>query len=347
MIPASVSRTLRSLALVLMVAALAACSGGGGSATGGVGGTGAGGMGGTAGVAAGKVLHVVPGTVATAGADGSELKPFATLQLALAAVAASPGWDGTFIMHAGRHEFAEEVILPLTGDLQIMAGATLALGPTISFHCFRDVKVMGTEAAPVLFTWLTPGMHWGSFTLFGVTAQSSEVTYAIFEHSGESQYGGIGVRGGLSLADASAHINHCIFRNAEGDDGLNMKRSGSIIENSLFENNCCDAFDADGASAVEAQAFNNILRNNGNDGFDIGEGAHIRIHHNVIMMNGDKGISNGDGSKAMIDHNLIVGCSIGIGIKDDSDPIATNNTLYGNIVGLRGYHHVDPFGPGK
>jgi parallel beta-helix repeat protein len=336
---------------VLAAASTAACSDGDKtpSSTGGSGNEGgssseggAGGAGST--VTLGAELNVVPDSPAT-GADGSSSHPFPTIYAALDAIAGAPAWDGTIVMHEGTHLLPTEVVLPKNAYLKLLAGTTVASGPGISIHAQRDVTSLGTEEKPVTFTWSEVGSHWGSLTNFEPTSQDNVFEYTIFEHGHEADFNGIGMRGALSLNKAKARVSYCTFRENEGDDGLNMKASSTLVEFSLFENNASDAVDADGVARPEIA--HSIMRNNVNDGVDLGEGTTAYVHDNFIYKSGDKGVSNGDGAAATIEHNLIVECSYGIGIKDDADPTIVNNTLYGNVFGLRIYHHVDGFGGGK
>ena len=122
---------------------------------------------------------------------------------------------------------------------------------------------------------------------------------------------------------------------------MNLKRSPTVVQYSSFERNVADAIDADGAADSEIHHCHFV--DNGNDSIDLGEGSTLHAHHNVIERSGDKGFSNGDGSAGSIDHNIVIGCNLGIGIKDSSKPTVTNNTLYANNTGLRIYHHVDGF----
>jgi len=319
---------------------------GGSTATGGGTATGTGGEGGGGGPVAnlGTELNVVAGSP-TANADGSEAHPFATLSAAVDAIASVSDWDGTIVLREGKHVVDTEVAIPKNAYLKIEAGTTIASGPGISIHAQRDVEAVGTEKKPIVFTWAEEGMHWGSLTNFEPTSRKNVFEYVTFEHGGESDFNGIGMRGALSLNKAAAHISHCAFQNNEGDDGLNIKASDSLIEYSLFKDNVSDGLDSDGVGSPEVRF--STFDGNGNDNLDLGEGTKIHVHHNLIIHAGDKGISNGDGCTPLIENNLIVNGVLGIGIKDDADPIVRNNTVYGNEFGIRMYHHVDGFGGAK
>ncbi|HEX2733189.1 MAG TPA: right-handed parallel beta-helix repeat-containing protein [Polyangiaceae bacterium] len=292
----------------------------------------------------GDVAHVVP--------EGTDYEPgkgegpaFATIYEALAAIANTPDWDGTIVLHEGRHELPTDVVIPPNAYLKILKGTTIASGGGISIHAQRDVTAEGTEDAPILFTWLEDGTPWGSLTNFEPTSQKNVFEYVTFEHGNESDFNGIGMRGALSLNKASAHISHCRFENNTGDDGLNIKASNSLIEYSTFKDNISDGFDSDGVAAPEVRFC--TFDGNGNDNLDLGEGTEIHVHDNLILHAGDKGISNGDGCTPVIEHNVIANGALGIGIKDDANPIVRNNTLYNNQFGIRIYHHVDGFAGGQ
>jgi parallel beta-helix repeat protein len=317
-------------------------SGGSGAQTGG---KSAGGEGGSDGaVTLGTELHVVPGSKAVR-ADGSDANPFATLYDAIDAIASSAGWDGTILLEEGTHELDAEVIIPPNAYLTIAPGTTVASGPGVSIHAQRDVKASGTKAKPIVFTWLVEGSHWGSLTNFTPTSQNNLFEYVTFEHGYETNFDGIGMRGALSLNKAKALISHCTFQNNEGDDGLNIKASDTKIEYSLFKDNASDGLDSDGVGSPEV-AFC-TFDGNANDNLDLGEGTKMWVHDSLILNGGDKGISNGDGCTPLIEHNIIANGALGIGIKDDADPVIINNTIYGNQFGVRVYHHVDGFGGGK
>ena len=55
----------------------------------------------------GNPVHVTPGS-ATAGADGTEEKPFATIYDALDAIEKDTDWDGKVMLHGGRYELPSD-----------------------------------------------------------------------------------------------------------------------------------------------------------------------------------------------------------------------------------------------
>lgn len=350
-----------SVGLLISFGAVA-CSSSSSSGTGGMGALGGAGAG-LGGAGGGSNLpplvtpvHVMAGAN-PALADGTLALPFATPYDATIAIDARPAWVGEIIIHEGLYELpanpdktnrhANDVVVPASAKLQVLPGATFALGDKVSFHVQNDVSLVGTAASPIIFTWLTDKKHWGSFTNFEPTSKNNVFEYVIFEHGGESSFKGATTTGTLAIRGGGAHVNHCEFRFAEGDDGMNSSGAYILLENSYFHDNLNDCYDANKPSMPPGEARYNRFVHCGNDSIDAGEGSNLYAHHNTMTGSGDKGVSIGEISFPTIENNLIVGCNIGIGIKDGSDPVITNNTLVGNIVGVSNYEAVAGDGPGK
>ena len=292
-------------------------------------------------------VHVVPGSdMATA--DGTMEHPFPTMYDASAAIVTNSGWMGALVVHEGRHELPDAIIVSARTKLEILPGAQFFMGANASMHAQADVNVHGTADNPVLFTWLVAGTHWKAFTNFEQTSQNNVFDHVIFEHGGEAEFSGSSMRGALSIKLAGGVIKNCEFRFNEGDDGLNIRASNTIVENNYFHENFNDALDSDTAAAnggmVEIR--NNVFVANANDGVDLGEASNAYVHDNVMYGNGDKGISIGEGSMPRVERNLVVGCNTGIGIKDRGQPMLSNNTVVGCNVGVYVYQGVQGMGSG-
>ena len=292
-----------------------------------------------------SAVHVLAGSD-PATADGTEAHPFSTVYAATTLIDAQTGWTGELIVHAGQYALATDVVLSARATLEVLPGAQFQLGDNISFHVQNDVKVVGTAAQPILFTWLVPNKHWGSFTNFEPTSTHNEVAYTIFEHSGESTFNGVGVRGAMSWRQAAGHIHHNECRFAEGDDCMAIRGSISIVEYNYFHDNYNDCIDSD-LSATGQEIRYNYFVHCGNDAVDLGEGSTSYVHDNIMLGSGDKGLSIGETSFPTARHNIMVGCNIGIGVKDSSDPILEFNTLYKNNLGLAQYEAIAGLGGGK
>jgi hypothetical protein len=328
-------------AFILLVAG---CGGGGGTANPDGGGSG---KDGAVTLPSGE-LHVVPDSDNTT-ATGSLEHPFASLFDAVPAIIADTSWTGALVVHEGRHEVATDINIPSRAHLKILPGAKIYLGNKASIHAQSDMDIQGTETNPVLFTWLVENTHWGALSNFEATSQNNIVKYAIFEHGGETEFKGSSMRGALSIKQAGGTFSHNVFRLNEGDDGLNIRASNSVIEYNDFVDNFNDALDSDTAAPNDGfvEVRFNKFHDNGNDGVDLGEGSTAYVHDNVMWGNGDKGVSVGETSFPRIEHNLIVGNATGMGLKDMSVPVIKFNTLVANGIGVAVYEGSPGRGSGK
>ena len=284
-----------------------------------------------------------------AAADGSEAHPYPSLYDVVPVIIEQTGWTGQLIVHAGRHELPTAIIIPTRAKLKVLPGAKFYLGASAAINVQSDVDIQGEPGNEVLFTWLVEGTHWKALTNFTAGSQNNVIKYAILEHGGEAEFGGFSMRGALSIRQAGGTFSYNIFRLNEGDDGFNIRASNSIIEYNDFYDNFNDALDSDTAAPNNGKVeirFNKF-HHNGNDGVDLGEGSTAFIHDNLMWGNGDKGVSVGEVSFPIVENNLIVGNNTGMGLKDQSDPEISNNTLYHNSVGVAVYEGVAGKGQGK
>jgi parallel beta-helix repeat protein len=334
------------LALAVGVAGVGCGGDGGNLAAGGTGG-GAAGAGGAPASTLPNPVHLSNGADA-ATADGSEAHPFPTFTAAVVAINAQPSWTGELTIHpgTGRYELTTDIILPKSAKPHFLPGVKVALGPNVALHAQNDVTMVGELGNEILFTWLTDGMRWGSFTNFEATSQSNAFEHVIFEHGGETTFAGATMRGALSLRNTGGHISLSEFRANEGDDGLNIVGGTMLIEKNYFHDMFSDCLDTDNGSQSEIRY--NLFRHCGNDAVDLGNATTTAwVHDNVMLGSGDKGVSIGEMAMPRIEHNLIVGCMLGIGIKDSSTPTIDHNTLYNNSVGVAMYEAIMGMGAGK
>lgn len=252
------------------------------------------------------------------------------------------------------------------GSVVVEPGVTLTVEPgvTIKFPELADLTVHGalvingTETDPVTIGARAPSRPWGVIAFVDATGDSllSHLTIrdasvgaepvnlkaAIsnlrstveIDHADIESAGTIFVRGGTTILRSSR-----IYSPYTGD-GINIKAGNGLVEDSTFIGNTApdtDAIDFDGVVNGIIQR-NRILSFRGfnSDGIDIGEGCvNLLISSNVIYNSSDKGISVGQGSEVRIERNLIVGCTLGVGIKDTgSQAIIDQNTFANNDVGV-------------
>ncbi|MFO1522047.1 MAG: right-handed parallel beta-helix repeat-containing protein [Kiritimatiellia bacterium] len=141
----------------------------------------------------------------------------------------------------------------------------------------------------------------------------------------------------------STTLRDSILQNPYTGDGINVKQGQAVTQRCVFYGNNqpdTDAIDYDGVvngliedcRLYRYQGFNS-------DGIDIGEAcSNILIQRNQIYYNSDKGVSVGQGSTVTLRHNLVVGCALGVGIKDSGSTVLIDqNTFYECDVGVAVY----------
>jgi parallel beta-helix repeat protein len=142
-------------------------------------------------------------------------------------------------------------------------------------------------------------------------------------------------------------VNSKIISNGTGE-GLNINKAHALVENCLFDN-APDAIEY--IDVYEGVIKNNQVLNSPDDAIDMNGCKNIIIEKNFLSDNLDKGISvghegNGPCGNIIIKDNVIINSKTGIAVKDSSQAIIINNTLYKNDTGIRCYHkdHSDTGG---
>ncbi len=232
-------------------------------------------------------------------------------------------------------------------DLTVAASATLTIpaGVRLEIPTGRNLRIQGrlliqgNASQPVQIEG-RQGARWGGISFENAAGQS------VLSHAR--------IRGATSGADPVAHpaaiaalnsqlllefldINDCenpvfcrggsvILRDSQlhtphSGDCINVKQgAGQVLRCVFYGNNApdTDAIDFDGVVGGLIED-NRIYRFRGpnSDGIDIGEHCTgLLVQGNLIYFNSDKGISIGQGSDAVLRRNLVVGCALGVGIKD-------------------------------
>lgn len=103
------------------------------------------------------------------------------------------------------------------------------------------------------------------------------------------------------------------------------------------------------SSVSNGMIKNNIIRNSNDDGIDINGGKSVSVESNRIFTCSDKGISigadqEGPSSDIIISRNLITDCANGIAVKDESEALIINNTLYNNNVSIACFEKISGIG---
>ncbi len=252
------------------------------------------------------------------------------------------------------------------GSVLVQPGVTLTVEPgvVIKFPKLADLTVKGAliingeETNPVTIRARKPSQPWGVIAFLDATGASRLSHLTIRDASVGAEP--INLKAAISNMGSTVEIDHADIESAATifarggsttlrssriytpftGDGINIKGGAGLVEDSTFVGNAVpdtDAIDFDGV-------VNGVIRRNrifafrgfNSDGIDVGEGCvNLLISGNMIYNSSDKGISVGQGSEVRIERNLIVGCVLGVGIKDTgSIAFIDQNTFANNDVGV-------------
>ena len=245
--------------------------------------------------------------------------------------------------------------------LVVGPGVEIRMSPESDLLVYGQLEILGDMEHPVLIHARDGQAQWGSLVLEQAEGVQ-RISNLILRH------GGLGPdpvrhRGAISNMDSELIIDHLDLESSttifalggattltdsriyspHTGDGINVKRGLGHVERCVFMGNTAadtDAIDFDGVEGGVIRG-NRIyaFRGPNSDGIDVGEQCvDLLIEGNLIYNNSDKGISVGQGSKVMVRENLIVGCVLGVGIKDTgSEARMVQNTFVDNGTAVAVY----------
>lgn len=247
----------------------------------------------------------------------------------------------------------------IANDLIIPAGITLTVDPgvTIKMKSGRNIRVLGTlNLAGTLGSEVTlqgdNGQIWGGLSFEEPTTPST-LAHLIVRNASRGHdptrypaaIAGLNAtvdlefldirecRGPVYFKGGATSLRDSTIRIPITGDGIHfVKGYGEAIRCTILGNNApdTDAIDYDGVingliqncRLYNFQGFNS-------DGIDIGEQCqNILIEGNAIYFSSDKGVSVGQGSSVIMRRNLIVGCALGVGVKDTGSTIEIDQNTF-------------------
>ena len=267
----------------------------------------------------------------------------------------------TTLIAGATYSLDSDLLIPSGRALHVPAGVTLRMPSGRHLRVQGTLTVDGTPEAPVRIVG-RDGARWG-----GISFENPDGT-SVLRHLVVRQ----ATRGAHPLAypsaisglNASLQIEHLDIEQCDGPifcrggsivlrhsrlhtpytgDCINVKRGAAVTEDCDFIGNNAPDTDAIDYDGVVGGVIRNcrIWRFQGPncDGIDIGEEARdILIENNRIYYNSDKGVSVGQGSTVWMRNNLVVGCNLGVGVKDSGSKVLVDqNTFVGCAIGVDVY----------
>ena len=141
----------------------------------------------------------------------------------------------------------------------------------------------------------------------------------------------------------SCIVRDSIFHSPYTGDGVHVKKGAGTVQRCTFLGNNAPDTDAIDFDAVTNGLIEDCViyrfQGSNSDGIDIGEAcSNVLVQGNLVYFNSDKGFSVGQGSTVTIRKNLVVGCALGVGVKDTGS-VATidQNTFVSCLTGVAVY----------
>lgn len=232
---------------------------------------------------------------------------------------------------SGTQRISQDLWIRPVDTLEIEPGSTIELGPGVSIVVqsrveWRDVKFVRADAR----------FAWGVIALQDRGASGSTIEDCRFYGGSHDVPGFIYYSGMLSVHEADdVTLRGCRFGpNLLGDDTVRFARCNGVhIVDVTIEDANGDAIDCD--QCVGRIEGAQILRPR-NDGIDLMT-ANVDVHRARVERAGDKGISFGESANPLVTDSELIGCILGVGLKDSSDPILRNVTIRECQVAIAGY----------
>jgi len=259
--------------------------------------------------------------------------------------------DTTFDLAGSPYTVLDDLIVPVGATLTVEEGISMIMSTGTHLRVQGRLQVEGSQELPVNFSG-QDGARWGGISFEQTTAVST-LSHLIVRDSGRG-IDPVTYPAGISGLDSEVVIEYLnideglaplFFRGGSlvlrdsfihipiTGDGLNVKQGQAQTLRCVFLGNNApdtDAIDYDGVVdglIKDCQIYRFFGFNS--DGIDTGEQCvNVLVEGNQIYYNSDKGISVGQGSTVISRNNLIVGCPLGVGIKDFGSLITVDQNTF-------------------
>ena len=254
--------------------------------------------------------------------------------------------DNRIILKKGDYTLKESVFIPMGYVLEIEAGATIRMGPKVSFISYSPLLILGTEENPVVIKALKKKKPFGVWAVKGMGEEISVVEYLDFSGGSSAFDAGCFYTGGLNFFEMKVDLKNSRIHHNYGHYGLNVKRGMVLLENNRFYSNAVDhaVLDFCKGVVINNRFINDVADRNG-DALDL-NGSEFFVANNLFANFLDKGLCIGEKSKCFIYNNVIRQNRIGLASKDQARVVVMNNRFHDNTKAISAYQKKPMFGGG-
>jgi hypothetical protein len=280
--------------------------------------------------------------------------------------------DTTLTTSGSPYTAAGDVTVSSGSRLTIQAGVVIRMPESASIYVNGAMQINGTDSEPVAFESRNAADSWGALAFVNATGAST-LSYVNIRGASLASAEPVNLKAAVSNYHSTVVLDHvdidapnpvfarggsttlqfCTIHPQFTGDGINIKVGEGLVEDSTFIGNDApdtDAIDFDGV--VDGIIRRNRIysfRGSNSDAIDVGEGCvNLLVAENRIYNSSDKGVSVGQGSVVHIERNLIVGCNLGVGVKDTGSlALIDQNTFAQNAIAVSVYEkNLDAGGGG-
>lgn len=259
--------------------------------------------------------------------------------------------DTTFTSTGSPYLIEDDLIIPAGVTLTVEPGVTLNMKIRRHIRVQGTLNIAGTPGNEVSLAGCN-GQSWGGLS-FEQPTTSSSLAHLIVRDATRGHdptrypaaIAGLDAtvtldfidirecRGPLFFRGGSTYLSDSTIHIPITGDGINVKQGyAETVRCTFLGNNApdTDAIDYDGVNRgfiKNCRLYN--FKGFNSDGIDIGEKCvDVLLEGNLIYFNSDKGVSVGQGSSVIMRRNLVVGCPLGVGVKDTGSTIEIDQNTF-------------------
>ncbi len=245
----------------------------------------------------------------------------------------------------------EDIVVTNKDTIIINAGTTLIISPAVNIITNGVILILGFPEDPISLLPEIEGTGWGKIEI-NCSGKTSIINNAsIVDGTILSQYCDIVMHNAtfinnqnlawnnpvVFVINASVNfVNSSIYGSDKGE-GFQMLNSETVIVKNCFFSKIPDAVELTNITGgyLSHNWFENIL----DDAIDLNNCTNTIIDSNIIINAVDRGIelgseNNGNSENIIVRRNVLIGCGIGVILKEESYGQIINNTFYGNNIGV-------------
>jgi hypothetical protein len=214
---------------------------------------------------------------------------------------------------AGRHMVQGDLLLPENQILHLKPGTELLFAPG-AVAVVGALNALGTAEAPIRFGPQEPSDSFAGLLSLG-TAGPNLLEFVEFSRTTGIQRGAWQTTGGVTLTGHSrAVLQNCTFRDALGEDSLNVVGVTMHCADCTFDGGVSDLLDGD---FVNGTVIGCKFLNSDSDALDV-SGSVLKVERCHFARIGDKALSIGEGSRVEASDCHVESAMIAASSKDRS-----------------------------